>query len=31
MKLFWVILALGLLGGGVFYIVSEENRNWVAD
>ena len=26
MKLFWVILALGLLGGGVFYIVSEENR-----
>jgi len=26
MKLFWVILALGLLGGGIFYMVSEENR-----
>ena len=26
MKMFWVILALGLLGGGIFYMVSEENR-----
>ena len=26
MKLFWVILALGLLGGGIFYMVNEENR-----